>query len=66
MYMNNLRTNTGLWAKEGGNVLFNDAFNTFYSWLYGVGHMMKNLSDSEKGNLLGLLLPISSKGSSHR
>ena len=25
--------------------------------------MMKNLSDSEKGNLLGLLLPISSKGS---
>ena len=27
--MNYLRTNTGLWAKEGGNVLFNDAFNTF-------------------------------------
>ena len=34
--------------------------------LYGVGHMVKNHSDSERGNLLpphGLLFPISSKGS---
>ena len=34
-----------------GNVLFNDTLNTFYLWLYGVGHMVKNHSDSEKGNL---------------
>ena len=49
-----------------GNVLFNDAHNTFYLWLYGVGHMVKDHSDSERGNLLpphGLLFPISSKGS---
>ena len=48
------------------NVLFNDALNTFYLWLYGVIHMVKDHSDSEKGNLLpphGLLFPISSKGS---
>ena len=48
------------------NVLFNDALNTFYLQLYGVGHMVKNHSDSERGNPLlqhGLLFPISSKGS---
>ena len=30
-----------------GNVLFNDALNTLYLRLYGVGHMVKNHSDSE-------------------
>ena len=30
------------------NVLFNDALNTFYLRLYGVGHMVKDHSDSEK------------------
>ena len=46
------------------NVLFNDALNTFYLRLYGVGHMVKDHSDSEKGNLLPphrLLLSINSK-----
>ena len=49
-----------------GNVLFNDALNTFYLQLYGVRHMVKNHSDSEKGNPLPphrLHFPISSKGS---
>ena len=48
------------------NVLFNDALNRFYLRLYGVEHMVKDHSDSEKGNPLpphGLLFPISSKGS---
>ena len=44
-----------------GNVLFNDVLNTFYLRLYGVRHMVKDHSDSEKGNLL--LFPINSKGS---
>ena len=47
-----------------GNVLFNDALNTFYLWLYDVTQM--DHSDSERGNPLlphGLLFPISSKGS---
>ena len=51
--------------RREGNVLFNDALNTFYLQLYGVEHMVKNHSDSERGNLLpphGLLFPISSKG----
>ena len=56
----------GYMGKERkGNVLFNDALNTFYLRLYGVGHMVKNHSDSERGNPLpphGLLFPISSKG----
>ena len=46
--------------------LFNDALNTFYLWLYGVRHMVKDHSDSEKGNPLPphrLLLSINSKGS---
>ena len=43
-----------------------DALNTCYLWLYGIGHMVKDHSDSERGNPLmphGLLFPISSKGS---
>ena len=51
-----------LYRKEG-NIIFNDAFNTFYLRLYGVGHMVKDHSDSERGNPLpphGLLFPISS------
>ena len=44
------------WRGGGGgcrererNVLFNDALNTFYLRLYGVRHMVKDHSDSEKG-----------------
>ena len=36
------------------NVLFNNAFNTFYLRLYGIKHMVKDHSDSEKGNPLPL------------
>ena len=48
------------------HVLFNDALNTFYLRLYGVRYMVKDHSDSEKGNPLPphrLLLSINSKGS---
>ena len=40
--------------EKEGNVLFNDALNTFYLPLYGVRHMVKNHR---------LLFPINSKGS---
>ena len=59
----------GCQNKEGrkeGNVLFNDALNTFYTRLYGVGHMVKDHSYSKRGNPLPphrLLFPISNKGS---
>ena len=50
-----------------GSVLFNDALKTFYLRLYGAMHMVKDHSDSERGNPLpplhGLLFPFSSKGS---
>ena len=52
--------------RKEGNVLFNDALNTFYLRLYGVRHIVKDHSDSDRGNPLppyGLLFPISSKGS---
>ena len=52
--------------RKEGNILFNDALNTFYLRLYGVRHMVKDHSDSEKGNPLPphrLLFPINSKGS---
>ena len=48
------------------NILFNDALNTFYLQLYGVRYMVKDHSDSEKGNPVPphrLLLLINSKGS---
>ena len=59
----------GAGRKEGrkkGNVLFNDALNTFHLRLYGVRHMIEDHSESEIGNLLppqGLLFLTSSKGS---
>ena len=52
--------------EEEGNVLFNDALDTFYLRLYGVRHVVQDHSDSERGNPLpphGLLFPINSKGS---
>ena len=52
-------------GKEG-SVLFNDTLNTFYLRLYGVRHMVKDHSDSERGNPLpphGLLFLVNSKGS---
>ena len=45
--------------EKEGNVLFNDALNTFYLRLYGVRHMVKDHSDSDKVNPMpphGLLL----------
>ena len=39
-------------GRKEGNVLFKDALNTFYLWLYGVKHMVKDHSDSERGNPL--------------
>ena len=52
--------------RKEGNVLFNNALNTFYLQLYGVRHMVKDHSDSEKGNPLPphrLLFLINNKGS---
>ena len=49
-------------GRKEGNVLFNEALNTFYLWLYGIRHMVKDHSHSETGNSLpphGLLFPVS-------
>ena len=49
----------------GGKVLFNDALNTIWMRLYGVGHMVKDHSYSERGNPLSpiyvIVFSISSK-----
>ena len=53
-------------SKIEGRGLFNDALNTFYLLLYCISHMVKDHSDSERGNPLpphGLLFAINSKGS---
>ena len=34
--------------RKGNVFLFNDALNTFYLRLYGVRHMVKDHSDSER------------------
>ena len=34
--------------RKEGNVLFNDALNTFYLPIYGIKHIVKDLSDSER------------------
>ena len=59
-------TNKNKEGRKEGNVLFNNALNTFYVPLYGVRHMAKDHSDSERGNPLpphGLFFSINSKGS---
>ena len=60
------------WTRKEGRKEGN-ALNIFYLQLYGIRHMVKGHSDSERGHLLslhGLLFPLSSKGylyaSSHR
>ena len=55
-------------TKEGRKEIFYLTTHSthFILRLYGIGHMVKDHSDSERGNLLpqhGLLFPISSKGS---
>ena len=59
-------TSRSLCDWKEGNVLFNDARNTFYLRLSSVRHMVKDHSDSEKGNPLPphrLLFTINSQGS---
>ena len=51
------------WQRKEWNVLFNDALHTFYLWLYDIRHMVKDHSNSKRGNLLpphSLLFLISS------
>ena len=58
---------TGQFGRKEGNVLFNDTLNRFYLRLYGVRHMVKDHSDSERGNPLQphrLLFPNSRSGQS--
>ena len=59
--------------RKEGNVLFNDALNAFYLRLYGVGHMVKDHSDSKRVNQLspqGLCFHVAARvilyASSHR
>ena len=55
-----------LLGRKEENVLFNDTLNIFYLRLYGIRHMVKDHSNSERGNPLlphGQLFPISSEGS---
>ena len=55
---------TCLARRKAGNVLFNDALNTFYLRLYGDRHMVKDHYDSKKRNPLPphrLLFPINSR-----
>ena len=35
-------------GKEEGNVLFNDALNTFYLWLYGTGIFIFKLKNKRR------------------
>ena len=53
-------------GRQEGNIFLLTTHSThFILRLYGVGHMVKDHSDSERGNPLpphGLLFPINSKG----
>ena len=78
--LNTTKANSGMVQRSDchtgtneGNVLVNDILNTFYLRLYGVGHVVKDHSDSERGNPLpphGLLFRLAAMvllyASSHR
>ena len=51
--------------RKESNILFNNALNTFYLQLYGIEHMVKDHSNSEREKLLlhGLLFGISKTSS---
>ena len=40
--------------EQEGNVLFNDTLNTFYLWLYGIRHRVKDQGTHQEG--VGCLL----------
>ena len=70
--MTKLHSNLGIigirtiFNDKEGNILFNDALNTSYLRLHGIGHMVNDHSYSKIGKLLlphGLLFLISSKDS---
>ena len=46
-------------GRKEGNVLFNDTLNTFYLRLYGIGHMVKDHSDSERKRAAATLATLS-------
>ena len=47
--------NTHIWMERKGSILFDDALNTFYLLLYGVRHMVKDHSDSERVTLTDII-----------
>ena len=55
-------------GRKEGNALFNDTLKIFYLWLYGVGHMVKDLSDScrQMGYSFRLAAKVLLYASSHR
>ena len=46
-------------GRKEGNVLFNDALNTFYLRSYGVRHMVKDHPDSERKPAAATLATLS-------
>ena len=59
---------TIIYLERERNVLFNDTLNTLYLRLFGIRHMGKDHSDSEKGNPLPphrLLFPINRQDSTN-
>ena len=52
--------------RKEGNILFNDALNTFYLRLYGITHMVKDHSDSHIGYFFRLAARVLLYASSHR
>ena len=69
LFLNNNNNNNNNEDGRKEMFLFNDAPNTFYLWLYGIGHMVKDHSDSERQNPLlphGLLFPVLLYAPSHR
>ena len=51
-------------TRKEGYVLFNNTLNTFYLQLFGLGHILKDHSDSERRSLLPPLYGLNSLSNS--
>ena len=53
-------------SDSGVTISKNDALNTFYLWLYGIGHRVNDDSDSERGCSFQLAARVLLYALSHR
>ena len=61
-WQKNLQIGKCFGQRKEGNVLFNDALNTFYLWLYGIIHIVKDYSGYLLPHYMGYSFQLTARG----